>query len=270
MIGPYILTNKNCDPCEDCDPTCIANFTFAEDGDDECLFQFTDTSTPSTGASLITSWDWDFGDGFGSTEQNPEHAFSEGTHNVTLTVTDDLERECSITKPVTCTPTISDCTCGPAANPEELGATALAWLPSAAPDGITFTRCNNATGWYGLDSPFDGTPCAWGFFEEFAKESPPGDFGCVGGSSAATWNFTVVLRFVAPGSDLILQLEAYWTREFVDEVACMTGRGRWEKNLGPDLPGNKPSCKGTHSLTRVLAGDDLCEWTATDAIVVIP
>ena len=36
----------------------------------------------------ITSWLWDFGDGYGSTQQNPHHQYgSQGDYNVTLTVT---------------------------------------------------------------------------------------------------------------------------------------------------------------------------------------
>lgn len=37
----------------------------------------------------INSWNWDFGDGFSSTEQNPSHQFSEaGTYQICLTVKD--------------------------------------------------------------------------------------------------------------------------------------------------------------------------------------
>jgi hypothetical protein len=37
----------------------------------------------------INSWNWDFGDGFSSTEQNPSHQFSEaGTYHICLTVKD--------------------------------------------------------------------------------------------------------------------------------------------------------------------------------------
>lgn len=44
--------------------------------------QFTDTSTESP-----ASWNWNFGDGTSSTEQNPTHTyFSAGTYNVTLVV----------------------------------------------------------------------------------------------------------------------------------------------------------------------------------------
>ncbi len=48
---------------------------------------FTDFS--SEGSDAITGWNWDFGDGSASTEQNPEHTYSpEGIYNVNLTVTD--------------------------------------------------------------------------------------------------------------------------------------------------------------------------------------
>ncbi|MCP4257455.1 MAG: PKD domain-containing protein [Planctomycetes bacterium] len=46
--------------------------------------QFTDQSTGD-----ITSWSWDFGDGGGSSDQNPSHTYSnEGAYTVSLTVTD--------------------------------------------------------------------------------------------------------------------------------------------------------------------------------------
>ena len=48
--------------------------------------QFTDTSL--SGTAVVTGWNWDFGDGRSSTEQNPSHAYQEGgTYDVTLQVT---------------------------------------------------------------------------------------------------------------------------------------------------------------------------------------
>lgn len=50
--------------------------------------QFTDQSTDPEGK--LTSWLWNFGDGYTSTTKNPTHKYqTEGTYNVTLTVTDD-------------------------------------------------------------------------------------------------------------------------------------------------------------------------------------
>ncbi len=49
---------------------------------------FTDNSTDSDGS--IVSWNWDFGDGSNSTEQNPVYIYSAaGSYTVILTVTDD-------------------------------------------------------------------------------------------------------------------------------------------------------------------------------------
>ena len=48
---------------------------------------FTDLSTPGAGGN-ITSWEWDFGDGGTSTQQNPTHLFNNiGYYSITLTVT---------------------------------------------------------------------------------------------------------------------------------------------------------------------------------------
>ncbi len=49
---------------------------------------FADSSSDSGGT--VTGWSWTFGDGGGSTLQNPSHTYSNGgTYNVTLTVTDN-------------------------------------------------------------------------------------------------------------------------------------------------------------------------------------
>ena len=51
---------------------------------------FTDLSAADPAASIV-SWDWDFGDPGGSTDQSPSHVYVEdGSFEVTLTVTDSL------------------------------------------------------------------------------------------------------------------------------------------------------------------------------------
>lgn len=66
-------------------PIPVAQFS----ADSACLgtpTHFTDMSSTSTGT--ITNWLWNFGDGYTSTLQNPEHTYMNwGTYTVTLTVT---------------------------------------------------------------------------------------------------------------------------------------------------------------------------------------
>ena len=58
--------------------------------------QFTDDSSISRGN--ITGWQWNFGDGYTSTEQNPVHTYNDvGSYDVKLTVTSDKERSDSVT-----------------------------------------------------------------------------------------------------------------------------------------------------------------------------
>ena len=74
-----------------------ASFTFTVDGLDAT---FTDTSTTEAGVN-ITNWAWDFGDGNTSTQQNPTHTYtSEGTYNVSLTITTDQSEVDSVTDSV--------------------------------------------------------------------------------------------------------------------------------------------------------------------------
>ncbi|KPJ64049.1 hypothetical protein AMK68_02510, partial [candidate division KD3-62 bacterium DG_56] len=74
-------------------PNC--DFSYSPlDPTDEDTVQFTDLSTDPDGDNIV-AWDWDFGDGSTSTEQNPTHTFAAGecgvpaTYAVCLTVTDD-------------------------------------------------------------------------------------------------------------------------------------------------------------------------------------
>jgi gliding motility-associated-like protein len=80
-------------PCADTSSQ-IVNLSFVEAGfsNDAPACQgvsinFTDTSTVDPG-STITNWDWNFGDGFTSTLQNPTHVYGAGSsYNVTLITT---------------------------------------------------------------------------------------------------------------------------------------------------------------------------------------
>ncbi len=65
---------------------------FSYTGNDHSI-QFTDLSQASSGQT-ITEWDWDFGDGSTSSEQNPTHTFNtDDTFSVSLTVVDSSEQQ---------------------------------------------------------------------------------------------------------------------------------------------------------------------------------
>ncbi len=80
----------------------VANFAF----NDECLgtpISFTDQSIFASGT--ITSWNWDFGDGNTSDQQNPTHSYAAAnTYNVTLSVQSDDGCNGNVTIPVTVYP----------------------------------------------------------------------------------------------------------------------------------------------------------------------
>lgn len=63
--------------------------------------QFTDQTTFYDGNPNGRRWAWLFGDGGSSTQQNPQHTYTQpNTYNATLTATDNANQSCSITKPV--------------------------------------------------------------------------------------------------------------------------------------------------------------------------
>ncbi|MEO0468550.1 MAG: PKD domain-containing protein [Bacteroidota bacterium] len=61
-----------------------------------CAYQFSDASTAGSGTTIL-SWQWDFGDGNTSAQQNPTHFYTTpGQYNVCLTVTGFDGEECCI------------------------------------------------------------------------------------------------------------------------------------------------------------------------------
>ncbi len=83
----------------------IANFSFSQQNR-QLIINFTDTSIDADGT--ITAWNWNFGDNSTDTVQNPSHTYvSDGTYQVTLTVTDDGGKSGSITKNVIVSPLVN-------------------------------------------------------------------------------------------------------------------------------------------------------------------
>jgi len=93
--GVFNSTTKNV-TIQNSIPAPVANFTFTGDNKPApCEVSFTNTSTDAT------SFNWEFGDGATSIEQNPKHTYSTGgTFNVKLTAT-GVSGNNSITKGVT-------------------------------------------------------------------------------------------------------------------------------------------------------------------------
>ncbi len=107
---------------------------FSADSTTSCTgaINFTDLST-----KLPTSWDWDFGDGFSSTQQNPQHTYTtDGFYTVrliatnalgsdTLTQTDFIHRDKQY--------------CPVSSGPEWRAVSALKAFPNPAEDQLTIT-----------------------------------------------------------------------------------------------------------------------------------
>ena len=88
----------------------IADFTWKRNENNLKMITFTDLSFPSPDA-ILASWNWSFGDGNYSEEQNCSHNYSSvGTFNVTLTVTDSANKTANVTKQVETfnTPPVAD------------------------------------------------------------------------------------------------------------------------------------------------------------------
>ena len=73
--------------------SCTANFTFIESEDMNGRYHFTNTSYSILGT--ITGYNWSFGDGSTSTDENPVHDFINGSQSVTLTVSTSLTPACT-------------------------------------------------------------------------------------------------------------------------------------------------------------------------------
>jgi len=86
-----------------CGGGCGATITFEyTPGFGTNRFQFYGNATLEEGCAVV-SWDWNFGDGTGSSSQNPIKSFSgTGPFTVVLTITDSCGNECTDTAVISC------------------------------------------------------------------------------------------------------------------------------------------------------------------------
>ncbi|MFY9311609.1 MAG: PKD domain-containing protein [Bacteroidia bacterium] len=68
-----------------------ADFTMTENGN--C--QNSSVTLSSSSTSNVSSWHWDFGDGYTSSAQNPTHAYTDPTNNYIVTLTTTTAQGCS-------------------------------------------------------------------------------------------------------------------------------------------------------------------------------
>lgn len=88
-----------------------SHFTLNNTPCDKEGVNFVDSSYINFGASVISSWSWDFGDQTTSTSQNPSHVFpSPGNYTITLTIQDNLGNSNSYSKKIYVAPGASPLT----------------------------------------------------------------------------------------------------------------------------------------------------------------
>ena len=97
-------------------PQALATVAFAADQTVGCAPATIGFNDQSTGPNPIVEWYWEFGDGGTSTAQNPSYTYaSNGTYDITLTVTDDLgcTRSLTRTQYIQLDPPVANFTGGP-------------------------------------------------------------------------------------------------------------------------------------------------------------
>ena len=99
VLNPGLICNDTARLQVEVFPAITADFEFAYDTCVSGPTQFTDLSFSDAGPNTITDWDWNFGEGGTSTEQNPSYLYQvPGNLPVTLTVTDINNCDNSTTK----------------------------------------------------------------------------------------------------------------------------------------------------------------------------
>ncbi|MAQ69648.1 MAG: hypothetical protein CMD23_00955, partial [Flavobacteriales bacterium] len=102
--GEYAVLVLDLFACEAQAEFTLNSRPFADFSIDEYEFMLSNTPTNFTDLSIdsnISSWEWDFGDGNSSNEQNPSYLYTEpGSYYITLSITDEYGCEDEIKKEI--------------------------------------------------------------------------------------------------------------------------------------------------------------------------
>jgi PKD repeat protein len=158
----------------------VANFSFTPTLPQiSQMVQFNDLSTDADGT--VTGWDWDFGDGGTSTDQNPTHKYTTvGIYTVTLTVADN-EGALSpkLEKQVTIGQAGADIVTYSYPNPSSTQAHIVYSYPAGATDITLSIFSVTGARVFSEDLPTTGTEYLWDLRSNSGDALPNGIYFCV-------------------------------------------------------------------------------------------
>jgi PKD repeat protein len=222
-----------------------ANFSFEQTDHTPCCIDFFDESTSDPDCGALT-YEWDFGDGNTSTDQNPSHCYaSAGPWSVTLTVTNAKGCSDSVVGPVKC---ITPCFCCNEYPPPTATATISGFSNANNPSCVACADINGTYTLYNQHYLFSGgDPCEY-------RDSKTGGACTIDGNAGAST--TISLR---------LELNALLGYELT--ITIFNGLGDqiiYERTRA--CPAN---CKGTYTFTAEATPDmSECNYPATISVTI--
>lgn len=235
---------------------------------DGSVVNFTDASTIAQGN--FTNWDWDFGDGNTSTQQNPTHTYaSANTYNVTLEVTTNAGCTANITNPVTVSPvptgdfSFADACASDVVNfvdnSSVSSGTIQTWQWNFG-DGSPSDNQQNPTHTYAQSGAFDVTL------------DITSDAGCT-----ATSTQSIIISPVPVADFSATEACLGYDTEFTDNSTITSGsiaQWSWDFDDGTTSTTQNPihqyATDGTYNVTLDITSDNGCTNTATIAVTVHP
>ncbi len=265
--GTYILTVSD-GMCSDTDTVQVisafeptANFSAVN----ACVntpIQFTDLSILPGG--IFTSWNWNFGDGTTSTQQNPVHTYaSDGTYNVQLVVTTSLGCVDTVVIPVTVYPLPAvQFSAGNAC----LG-TAITFNNNTVPSGSSYTWNFGNGQTSGATNPVITYSDTGTYIVTLTATSP---FGCVNTFSASVTVYPLpvaAFNFNPTGTCQGSSITFNNTSGGGATYQWNFGNGQTSNATNPSVVYNSP---GSYDVTLTVTSANSCVSTVTQTVIVYP